>query len=516
MKKSVCILLAALMVLAVLSGCQQTPDNPLVVGKDTTKLLEMAQAAQDTQGNLADVLDVTSDRFETNLKDQSGNIKVAVNADVVLPDVDSIPLVRVEAQPFSQKMVDQLIAALFDNGKLYEPDSLTQLTKSEISERLLQLKLKKAELEQQGMKPLNPDSEDEGEAAVPDGSSNIGTPQAINQLDMVIGSIAAMEELLETAPDEKQFVETTGNLENTPDSENTSDSIYSAHVAQLHPEGGMHSLWVRNNEKQNSHWARYTNRGDFETSFGGYYPEGIWNEMANETDRAEADALTFPVMTMEEARQIADRFLEQIGVDYLVLERNEKVIGKSNVQNDDGTRSGNLIKAYRFQYVRKISGVPITYTNVESSVEGEGESIVWSWDYETMMLIVDDRGIAGMNWQAPYKLMETITDSTAMLSFFKIQEIFEKMILIDHAAYADEGGADINITEVRLGLARIREQNNLAIGLLVPVWDFFGTRTVYYEGDDGQLKSHTQREPGKTLLTINAIDGAIIDRSRGY
>lgn len=512
MKKSVCILLATLMVLPVLSGCQQTPENPLVVGKDTTKMLEMAMAAQDTQGSLSEVLGITSDRFETNLKDQSGNIKVAVNADVVLPDADSIPLVRVEAQPFDQQTVDKLIAALFGEGKLYETDSLTQLTKSEISERLTQLKLRKMELEQQGMKPLNSDSGGEREAeASGNSSSDDMSVEAVemNQLDMVIEGIKAMERLLETAPDDKQLVETTGQLANT------SDSIRSVHAAQLNSEGGMHSLWVVNNERQNSYFAQYINRGDFESTFGAYYTEELWDEMAKEDERAEADALAFPVMTMEEARQIAERFLEQIGVDYLVCERSEKVIGRSNVEYGDGIRSGNLIKAYQFQYVRQVGGVPITYTSTEAAMEW-GDSTVWSWDYERMTLIVDDMGIAGMEWTAPYKLTETITENTAMLSFSKIREIFEKMILIDNAEYADEGGADINITEVRLGLARIWEQNNLTNGLVVPVWDFFGTRTVYFEGDTGQPKSYTQREPGQTLLTINAIDGAIIDRSIGY
>jgi hypothetical protein len=49
MKKRVCILLAALLALGTLTGCQKTPENPLVVGKDMAKMLRMAKAGNAAQ-----------------------------------------------------------------------------------------------------------------------------------------------------------------------------------------------------------------------------------------------------------------------------------------------------------------------------------------------------------------------------------------------------------------------------------------------------------------------------------
>ena len=52
---------------------------------------------------------------------------------------------------------------------------------------------------------------------------------------------------------------------------------------------------------------------------------------------------------------------------------------------------------------------------------------------------------------------------------------------------------------------RLKDKNEY---MYVPVWDFIGTwKTDYYA-----------TEPGKefTFLTINAIDGSIIDRGLGY
>jgi hypothetical protein len=47
------------------------------------------------------------------------------------------------------------------------------------------------------------------------------------------------------------------------------------------------------------------------------------------------------------------------------------------------------------------------------------------------------------------------------------------------------------------------------------VWDFFGTLTTRYE-ENGEQKTNTLKDAGQVWLTINAIDGSIIDRSLGY
>lgn len=47
------------------------------------------------------------------------------------------------------------------------------------------------------------------------------------------------------------------------------------------------------------------------------------------------------------------------------------------------------------------------------------------------------------------------------------------------------------------------------------VWDFFGSRKV--EGDyDGNSYSDITDYPNWSFLTINAVDGSIIDRDLGY
>ena len=97
--------------------------------------------------------------------------------------------------------------------------------------------------------------------------------------------------------------------------------------------------------------------------------------------------------------------------------------------------------------------------------------------------------------------------------------VFDTMALVVNAweGYADGNPKlaciDIQVDQIRFGLTRVTEQNKRNSGLMVPCWDFFGTVTYAMESD-GQTKLY---EDGPVpILTINAIDGSIINRSLGY
>ena len=73
-----------------------------------------------------------------------------------------------------------------------------------------------------------------------------------------------------------------------------------------------------------------------------------------------------------------------------------------------------------------------------------------------------------------------------------------------------------NIDRIVLGYARIYEPSTDAhTGVLIPVWDFFGSMTSESEYN-GETESNTSKDPNESFLTINAVDGSIIDRDLGY
>ena len=100
-----------------------------------------------------------------------------------------------------------------------------------------------------------------------------------------------------------------------------------------------------------------------------------------------------------------------------------------------------------------------------------------------------------------------------MMSFPEIADIFEQMIQIQHTDITYLEHSDLEIDRVTLGYTRIYDPGaDNTTGLLVPVWDFFGTETDQYDADTTYINS----DPRASFMTINAVDGTIISRSLGY
>ncbi|HZJ83455.1 MAG TPA: DUF6034 family protein, partial [Clostridia bacterium] len=75
---------------------------------------------------------------------------------------------------------------------------------------------------------------------------------------------------------------------------------------------------------------------------------------------------------------------------------------------------------------------------------------------------------------------------------------------------------EMKVTEARLGLMRVTEKDVGDSGLIIPVWDFFGTLTLKGKPGQPNPSEGDQHYIYTSFLTINAIDGSIIDRELGY
>ena len=177
-----------------------------------------------------------------------------------------------------------------------------------------------------------------------------------------------------------------------------------------------------------------------------------------------------------------------------------------NVDIVFGNINGKVQKAYRISFTRTIGGVSFNYnyTDISSDMavdDGKGGKTP-IWGTERVTFIVTDEGVVQFEMLNPLDVNEIVTEYTKMKDFESIMDIFKKMILIVHANVPEGQVRTINIERVELGLMRVLEPNFLDTGVIVPVWDFYG-----------HLDGTTN---GTTHLTINAIDGSIIDRRVGY
>ncbi len=490
---------------ALLAGCQATPENGVVVRKDLQQMLDMASSPQEKQSSLMEKLGVP-ERYEADFMDATGTVRVTADAAVALPETDSIPVVRVTPKAFGQDTVDALVGALFGDGQLYDTESLAVLTKDDIAALLTSFKQTKAALEAQGMKPETNGGESEPPPSEAGGSE--AAARSGNQLDEINQTIGLYEKLLAEAPEQKDAVEVTGAMQ-------TEDGVAYVHLGQPCETGGIASLFVVNSE--HSQYAQYLRRGDYDSAAGMYFTPKEWEQSGMDRGRAVAATLEYPSITREQAQEIADNLLTRIGVDYLQCTVVEQVIGGSSSEYaGSGTPTGNTIKAYRLQYVRTVGGIPVTYANVDSAWDDTAADNIWIWTYERMTLIINDSGIVEMVWDSPYTMGDTVIEDAALLPYAKVQDVFEKMILIN-SVDESQTRAELNIGAVCLGYARITEQNSLMQGLLIPAWDFFGNKTVYFKDAEGNTQSYTSwNETGQSMLTINAIDGSVIDRTKGY
>lgn len=179
--------------------------------------------------------------------------------------------------------------------------------------------------------------------------------------------------------------------------------------------------------------------------------------------------------------------------------------GGSASHGDDPERA-ILDTGYQMQYVRSLNGFPIGYTGIKGTYVEEGNELS-VWPYETIEVCVAKDGVVYFKWTAPTEEPIIELDDTQLMSFDEISSVFERMIMVRHsyAQTINDNGSDghlsINISKVRLSLMRVRAKNNNDMGLVIPVWDYYGS--------EGPIEE-------TIVLTINAIDGSMVSRELGY
>ena len=473
MKRGISVLvLAAIMALA---GCQTTPEAEVVRAKNGQALLEKASA--ETEGTLAERVDAP-ERYQGAASNAEGTLQVTIDGAVTVPEAERVPIYRVTPGAFTQEQADTLMAELV-RTTLYAPSR--EMTKDEIMERLLQAK-----------RELADSTEEEKDAVLYTVDEN-GEESAVRWEESMRGLIDSLAREYETAPETEQMTPVSGRFE--PD-DGGGESIEGQGSSQ---DIGFEKLWISNDTEAGSCWARY-HRGQADNSFS-------WNYEDPETIRIfhpDFDPRSIPdiAVTKEEAVATGTALADKLGVPGLTLWS----VGK---QYDEGWEEVGRPApcCWTLRFIRTVGGVPVTYASNRMMDAQNGDSYASPWPYEALTMYIDDGGVVGLDWQSPYSVGEELTEDAALLPFSEIMDIFEKMYVV-----ANDGRTmDVTVNDIRLGYVRVLRQDREGEAMLVPAWDFFGT-TVNREWDE----PYNDTIPGWSLLTINAVDGTIIDRGRGF
>ena len=485
MKRIVCALPPLLLAAALLSACQPTPEVEPVAQKDSEALIERVEVAEEDVADMAEAPESRHITRELTEVSQRTGIDITIDADVVLPETDAIPVARVQSGHQNMSVLEN-IWKILGNGS--------------------------------GMLEDFPRSYYEGQARMWMEFRENGVLDKYSSFEEMD---AAISELLAEAatksaepvffPESPMDVMQTGeklhdtNMYNCYEGYVTfygwsdQETVYKMGLNVTSVGGNRFTRDIEMNDELN----------DYQNSVN---PLNIYLPAI---ERGEF-RVQLPERSIEDAQAYAEQLLADIGItDFAcVVARIAPLIPRFFDEQQDVCPC-----AYELLFTRQVAGVNVTYNDVTDSggrLYRDTPDYTPSWGYERIQLLVDDAGVLYMAYPPLYEVTEIVTERAEILSLEEAVASFERMIGYQYAAYetGEEELCDdayLCIDEIRLGLTRIVEKNAQQQGYLVPSWTFFGHYKLIDFWPDGEGHHGTE-----AILIVNALDGSIIDPDRGF
>lgn len=404
-------------------------------------------------------------------------MKVSIDAKILIPNLTKFPAAIIQLRDFNK--LDLKNIAIGFLGENIRITSNGYLTKEELSDNIINIKKDILELEQE------PESEEKS--------------SLIEQLKMFLQEF------------ENQLSNYT-EFDEMPEIDWNGLSSDVSNIVLTSVDNDMTStVFMENSETSTESFIAYYKGNYRYLTEKGY--DSIMNYRPYEDIKPKGMSLD-----IQTAKNIADSQLHKIGI------RNMDYYGysirpKENVY--EPVESSN--ECFVLHYTRTIEGAPTTYTNLRAQYSGEYDEL---WNYEFMSFYIDDSGILAFTWDNPKDVTQIINTNVKLLPFGNIKQVFRDQISIrnkwldERVGYYDE--TSISITRIELGMMVIKSKDTKGQYLAVPVWDFFGSYSMV-KSDKAVEEYHLDSKykddkifNSLSYLTINAVDGSVIDRNYGF
>lgn len=469
MKRSLTFLITTLMIFTLVA-CQKTPDEQFVVKKDTERMVEQAAAQQN--GTQINELNIPDGHYTYKTSDTSGMVHIDVDAAIILPDVEHLPIVRVGMGKFTEQDAKNLYDLLCAGATPIALDA--PLPKSFYEGTLREL----TEMRQSG---------------------NLDKYSSLEELDAAISEVMIQ---VAQAPASVQAIEPEFSFI-------SKEGLSEVNIRCLNANSTISFLQILNPmDGSGASRAEYIRNIQDRAAYSSLVAGGLGPTLSYE--QTLSPYFVPPKMSEQQALELATHAIEKLQlVDFTCTGKRLATLYNPGLSADDAQRRG----LYEFMFTRSVNGAALTFTNDDGmGLPDDPNNTAKPWMYERLRIFIDDEGIFALQWDSPYAVKEIQNESATLLPFDKIIEIFERMIVVKNEQSDDTGSIigeqAIEIKEIRLGLMRVKEKDVGESGVLIPVWDFFGAQSFggVTLGRDGY----------QSLLTINAVDGSIIDRNLGY
>ena len=473
--KLISVLLCTVLLLTCFTtACQPTPDKPVVIGKNDGNLEErinQTPASAESGETIGEALGIP-DRWSETFENQNGKISFAVNAPIILPNTEKVPVAEVSPIAFSQEMADKMIEVLLGGAELYEPQGMTR---EQLRDYIVDIK-----------------------ALIAEAKSEPETQDKNDWIEKLQRELAYYEETYNNTPQELQKRPTDSRLRLL--NEGVSGLDLMADTAS-----GTMRLMLYNNENFSKACVyRPTLDG---MSFREYRDAKIHKPLmeAPEGVNMSRDEAQY------KAKEIASALDSGLGLAYTGVA---------------ATMSGEDEYVWQMVFTRTVNGFNMPY---ETHEHGGNESTEMADPlvlYEKMTIFIDDKGLAGFEWNAPMRMDQIVNDNVVILPFEQLQETARAALLLHFnelsEKYSDQvTHVSVHINYITLGLARINKKDARGKYQLIPVWDFYGVQINNMADTGDNMKKRFAEQDANSyshfsMITINAIDGSVIDRNVGY
>lgn len=485
-RKRLAICTVVLMIL--LTACQPTPEVEPVAQKDTEALIEQVEVAEEGVADMAKAPETRHITRELTEVSQRTGIDITIDADVVLPETDAIPVARVQSGALDMSVLENIWEILGNSS---------------------------------GMLEDFPRAYYEGQASMwmeYREAGNLDKYSSFEEMDTAISELLAEAA---TKPAEPVFLpESPMDVMHTGEKLHDTDryNCYEGYVS-FYGWSDQETVYKMGLNATSDGGNKFTRDIEMNDELNSYQISANPLDIYLPAIEREEFRVQLPERSIEDARAYAEQLLADIGItDFTcVVARIAPLIPRFFNEQQDVCPC-----AYELVFTRQVAGVNVTYNDVKSSGgelrdrPADSPDYTPSWGYEYIRLLVDDAGVLYMVYPQPYEVTEIVTESAEILPLEEAVTSFERMIGYQYAAY--ETGqrelcddAYLCIDEIRLGLTRIAEKNAQQQGYLVPSWTFFGHYKLSDFWPDGEGHHGTE-----AILIVNALDGSIIDPDRGF
>ena len=478
----------------LLSSCQKTPEELVVQNKNDNELEQKINATdiQETSGILPEY-------FSESIETDDGYLRVNIDAVTVLPEVKAYPVVEIEPMEITQEWADKIIFLFIGDTVMYEKQyarTTDELT-TEIQASYQYIKDELAEYEK-----TDPD-------------------YYKRKYSSTIEWIAYLNGLLETSTNERKIHSRKFegmNIEvQSDDAEATREYLESKGYSEDEIEEMMNNYNNQINQQEFISGVADLGKARMASIDINKYSAKQQVVLFYNTESGGSTGTDFLTLedpgvetniSYEQALKLSKELISGIGIEG--MEMYERGYAPNYDENE--FKSGYI---HKLIFTRTFNEVPVTYVSESRYKTLNSEQLYREpWRDEKLEISIDKTGVIGFEWINPVRVNQVINNNVEILPFEQIKNTFSKQILINNA-YREEGNTEsveININRITLGLVKIAKKNSDEY-MYVPAWDFFGTITEEYIDDMG---SYIDDRYGVSFMTINAIDGTIIDRNLEY